>query len=68
MLGPVVLRRRPPTEQSLFTSTHVALRGLKTFGTPEQRFVQVRVWLIKRKGAYRKRRAMFSNSAAEATS
>ncbi|MFM8470716.1 MAG: prenyltransferase/squalene oxidase repeat-containing protein [Limisphaerales bacterium] len=29
--------RRPPTEQSLFTSTYVALRGLKTFGTAEQR-------------------------------
>jgi hypothetical protein len=45
--------RRPPTEQSLFTSTHVALRGLKTFGTPEQReridrrFEQVRAWLLK---------------------
>ena len=45
--------RRPPTEQSLFTSTHVALRGLKTFGTPEQReridrrLEQVRAWLLK---------------------
>ena len=45
--------RRPPTEQSLFTSTHVALRGLKTFGTAEQqeriqqRFDQVRQWLVK---------------------
>lgn len=45
--------RRPPTEQSLFTSTHAALRGLKTFGTPEQRerieqrTGQVRVWLLK---------------------
>lgn len=45
--------RRPPTEQSLFTSTYVALRGLKNFGTPEQheridrRFEQVRAWLIK---------------------
>ncbi|MBM3877789.1 MAG: hypothetical protein FJ386_13915 [Verrucomicrobia bacterium] len=45
--------RRPPTEQSLFTSTHVALRGLKTFGTPQQReridrrFEQVRAWLRK---------------------
>lgn len=45
--------RRPPTEQSLFTSSHVALRGLKTFGTPEQReridrrFEQVREWLRK---------------------
>jgi len=45
--------RRPPTEQSLFTSSHVALRGLKTFGTSEQRerieqrFEQVRRWLLK---------------------
>ena len=45
--------RRPPTEQSLFTSSHVALRGLKIFGTPEQReridrrFEQVRQWLVK---------------------
>jgi hypothetical protein len=45
--------RRPPTEQSLFTSTHVALRGLKTFGTSEQqdrineRVAQVRAWLLK---------------------
>jgi hypothetical protein len=45
--------RRPPTEQSLFTSTHVALRGLKTFGTPEQqdrikeRVAQVRAWLLR---------------------
>ena len=45
--------RRPPTEQSLFTSTHVALRGLKTFGTPEQReridarVAQSRAWLLK---------------------
>ena len=44
---------RPPTERSLFTSTHVALRGLKTFGTVEQReriarrFDQVREWLRK---------------------
>ena len=44
--------RRPPTEQSLFTSSYVALRGLKTFGTPEQRervdrrFEQVRAWLL----------------------
>src|SRR5215207_2126895 len=28
--------QRPPTEQSPFTSTHVALRGLKAFGTPAQ--------------------------------
>lgn len=45
--------QRPPTEQSLFTSTHVALRGLNTFGTPEQRgrieqrFARVREWLLK---------------------
>lgn len=45
--------RRPPTEQSLFTSTHVAVRGLKTFGTSgqreriEKRFVRVREWLLK---------------------
>jgi hypothetical protein len=44
--------RRPPTEQSLFTSTHVALKGLKTFGTAEQkerivqRTEQVREWLL----------------------
>ena len=44
--------RRPPTEQSLFTSTHVALRGLKTFGLPEQRervdrrIEQDRAWLL----------------------
>jgi hypothetical protein len=44
--------RRPPTEQSHFTSCHVALRGLKAFGTPEQReridrrFDRVRQWLI----------------------
>ena len=45
--------RRPPTEQSLFTSTHAALRGLATFGTAEQherigqRVAQVRAWLLK---------------------
>ena len=44
---------RAPMEQSAFTTTHVALRALKTFGTPEQReridrrFEQVRQWLIK---------------------
>ncbi len=43
--------QRPPTENSLFTSTHVALRALKTFGTQEQRerieqrFARVRKWL-----------------------
>ena len=45
--------RRPPTEQSLFTSTYVALRGLRTYGTAEQhgriaqRTEQVRAWLAK---------------------
>ncbi len=45
--------RRPPTEQSLFTSTHAALRGLLKFGTPEQRErinrrrEQIRAWLLK---------------------
>jgi hypothetical protein len=45
--------QRPPTEQSHFTSTHVALRGLKNFGTPEQRerieqrIARVREWLLK---------------------
>ena len=45
--------RRPPTEQSQFTSSHVALRGLKAFGTPDQReridqrFERVRQWLLK---------------------
>ena len=45
--------RRPPTEQSHFTSSHVALRGLKAFGTPAQReridrrFERVRQWLLK---------------------
>ena len=45
--------RRPPTEQSLFTSSYVALRGLRTFGTPEQRErtdrrrEQVLAWLVK---------------------
>ncbi len=44
--------RRPPSEQSHFTSTFVALRGLKVYGTPEQReridarFEQVKKWLI----------------------
>ena len=27
---------RPPSEQSLFTSTYVAVRALKVFGVPEQ--------------------------------
>jgi len=45
--------RRPPTEQSLFTSTYVALRGLRTFGTGAQRegitqrTERVRAWLSK---------------------
>jgi hypothetical protein len=45
--------RRPPTEQSSFTVSYLALRGLKVFGTPEQqerveaRFAQVREWLVK---------------------
>jgi len=45
--------RRPPMEQSLFTSTHVALRGLKAFGSAEQlersrpRMEKVREWLLK---------------------
>lgn len=44
--------KRPPSEQSHFTSSYVALRGLKVFGTPEQkdriaaRIEQVRKWLI----------------------
>ena len=44
---------RPPSEQSRFTSTYVALRGLKTFGVPEQkeridaRIDRVRQWLVK---------------------
>ena len=44
--------RRPPSEQSQFTSTYLALRGLKTYGTAEQReridarILQVRKWLI----------------------
>lgn len=44
--------KRPPSEQSLFTSTYVALRGLSTFGTVEQkeridaRIQQVKTWLV----------------------
>ena len=44
--------RRPPSEQSPFTTTYVALRGLNSFGTPDQReridrrFEQVRGWLL----------------------
>ncbi|MDB5390884.1 MAG: hypothetical protein JWM11_6530 [Planctomycetaceae bacterium] len=44
--------RRPPTEQSYFTSSFLALRGLKVYGTKEQsdrieaRYTRVRQWLI----------------------
>src|SRR6267143_151880 len=44
---------RPPSEQSLFTVSYVALRGLKMFGTTgqqeriSQRTAQVRQWLLK---------------------
>lgn len=44
---------RPPAEQSYFTSTYVALRGLKIFGVPEQReriearVERVRQWLLR---------------------
>jgi hypothetical protein len=44
---------RPPSEASPFTTTYVALRGLHTFGTAEQkarieaRVRQVRGWLVK---------------------
>lgn len=44
---------RPPSEASSFTTTHLALRGLKAFGTPEQkeridrRVDQVRGWLLR---------------------
>jgi Squalene-hopene cyclase C-terminal domain len=44
---------RPPSEQSLFTSTFLALRGLKVFGIPEQieridnRIERARQWLLK---------------------
>lgn len=43
---------RPPSEGSHFATTYVALRGLKHFGTPEQReriearCTQVRKWLL----------------------
>ncbi len=45
--------RRPPSEQSLFTSTHAALLGLRNFSTPaqqtriEKRVAEVRPWLVK---------------------
>ena len=44
---------RPPSEQSLFTSTYLALRGLKVFGVPEQIeridacIERARQWLLK---------------------
>ena len=43
---------RPPSERSHFTSTYVALRGLKVYGLPQQqeriqaRIAKVREWLI----------------------
>lgn len=42
---------RPPSEKSFFTASYVALRGLKTFGTPDQqerirrRTAEVRAWI-----------------------
>jgi hypothetical protein len=47
---------RPPTEESLFTVSYVALRGLKTFGTTgqeeriSQRTAKVRQWMLKTPG------------------
>jgi hypothetical protein len=44
---------RPPSEESLFTVSYVALRGLKMFGTTgqqeriSQRTAQVRQWILK---------------------
>jgi len=44
---------RPPTEESLFTVSYAALRGLKTFGTADQRerigkrIAQVRDWMLR---------------------
>jgi hypothetical protein len=44
---------RPPSEASVFTTTYVAIRGLKSYGTTEQkervekRFQEVRDWLLK---------------------
>ena len=49
--------RRPPAEQSFFTSTYVALRGLTIYGTGDQqerieaRIDRVRQWLMKTKPA-----------------
>jgi hypothetical protein len=48
--------RRPPTEASDFTTTFLALRGLKVFGTDEQqeqiaeRFEHSRKWLLEAEG------------------
>jgi hypothetical protein len=48
--------QRPPTEQSPFTSTHLALLALKNYGTPEkagriqQRFAQARAFLLNAPG------------------
>ena len=53
ILGSKAHPRRPPTEQSPFTSSYLALRGLQVFGTPEQRqriearTAQIREWLLK---------------------
>jgi hypothetical protein len=47
-----VSSRRPPSEASSFTTTYLALRGLRRFGTPEQqeriatRTDQARRWLL----------------------
>jgi N-acyl-D-amino-acid deacylase len=44
---------RPPAEHSSFTTSYLAMRGLKVFGTSEQRpridnrFSQVRTWLLR---------------------
>lgn len=44
---------RPPSEASSFTTTYLALRGLQTWGTPEQqeriakRVATVRAWVLK---------------------
>ncbi len=45
--------RRPPSEESLFTVSYVAVRGMEKFGTPDQReridrrAEQVRQWVLK---------------------
>lgn len=45
--------KRPPSEQSSFTSSYLAIRALKKYGTPEQkeridrRLEQVREWLVR---------------------